>query len=153
MAQQSDLKKYLQTLIGKRLDSLNLACEMMMFRFQEYALHVQCLSRVVYENDILVTTLDYQSWDGEDECNNDEWYFTELYRAQIVGGVVVSVDVTPLNDVVIALDNGIRIELFVKNGYHHFDEEHEQWMFFKCHDHSYPFITVYSKTVDIALEW
>ena len=62
-------------------------------------------------------------------------------------------NVTPLNDVVISLDNGIRIELFVKNGYHHFDDEHEQWVFFKRHDHSYPYITVYNKTVDIAVEW
>ena len=65
--------------------------------------------------------------------------------------MVTSVNVNPLHDVVIILDHGIRIELFVKNGYHHFDDE--QWVFFKRHDHSYPFITVYSKTVDIAVEW
>jgi len=153
MDYQAKLKEHLQTIVGKQLDSLNLACEMMMFSFGKYALHAQCLTRIICENDILVTTLDYQNWDGEAEDNNDEWYFVEQYRAKIVGGIVTSVNVTPLHDVVIILDNGIRIELFVKNGYHHFDDEHEQWVFFKRHDRSYPFITVYSKTVDIAVEW
>ena len=147
------LKGHLQTIVGKQLDGLNLACEMMMFSFEEYALHAQCLTRIICDNDILVTTLDYQSWDGEVDSNNDEWYFVERHRAEIVGGIVTSVNVTPLHDVVIILDNGIRIELFIKNGYCHFDDEHEQWVFFKCDDHSYPFITVYSKTVDIAVEW
>lgn len=27
------------------------------------------------------------------------------------------------------MDNGIKIELFVKNGYNHFDDENEQWVF------------------------
>ena len=101
----------------------------------------------------MVTTLDYQSWDGEDESNNDEWYFVEQYRNKIVGGKVISVDVNSVHDVVIILDNGVKIELFVKNGYHHFDEEHAQWDFFKRNDRSYPFITVYSKSVDIAEKW
>ncbi len=152
MNYQAKLKEHLQVIVGKKLDALNLACEMMMFSFGEYELHAQCLTRIICENDILVTTLDYQSWDGEVEGNNDEWYFVEQYRAKIAGGMVTSVNVNPLHDVVIILDNGIKIELFVQNGYHHFDEEHEQWMFFKRHDYSYPFVTVYSKTVDISKE-
>ena len=71
----------------------------------------------------------------------------------IVGGTVTSVKVNALHDVTIVLDNGINIELFVKNGYHHYDDEQEQWVFFKHHDHSYPFITVCNKTVDIAVDW
>lgn len=130
-----------------------MACEMMMFSFGEYALQAQCLARIICKNDVLVTTSDYQSWDGEVEENNDEWYFVEQNRDRIVGGMVTSVNVNVLHDVVIILDNGIRIELFIKNGYHHFDDESEQWVFFKHHDHSYPFITVYSKTVDIAIDW
>ena len=81
------------------------------------------------------------------------WYFVEKYRAKIVGGIVTSVNVNSLHDVLIILDNGIRIELFVKSGYYHFDDEHEQWRFFKCHDYSSPHITVYSKTIDIAEKW
>ena len=153
MNYQIKLQEYLQMIVGKRLDALNLACEMMMFSFEKFALHAQCFTRIICKNDILATSLDFQSWDGEKEGNNDEWYFVEKYRDIIVGGVVTSVNVNLLHDVAITLDNDIRIELIVKNGYHHFDEEHEQWIFFRHHDHSYPFITVYNKTVDIATEW
>ena len=153
MDYQAKLTKHLQTIVGKRLDAINLACEMMMFSFGEYKLHAQCLARIIYENDILVTTWDHQSWDGEIEENNDEWYFVEQNRDKIVGGTVTSVNVNALHDVTIVLDNSISIELFVKNGYHHFDDEQEQWVFFKHHDHSSPFITVYNKAVDIAVDW
>ncbi len=153
MDYQAKLTKHLQIIVGKQLDTINLACEMMMFSFGEYELHAQCLTRIICEDDVIVTTFDYQSWDGETAENNDEWYFVEQNREKIVGGMVTSVTVNSLHDVFIALDNGIKIELFVKNGYHHFDDKQEQWVFFKHHDHSYPFITVYNKTVDIAADW
>ena len=153
MDYQAKLNEHLQVIVGKQLVALNMACEMMMFSFEKYELHAQCLTRIIYENDILVTTLDYQSWDGEAEENNDEWYFVEQNRAKIVGGMVTSVTVNALHDVSIVFDNGIKIELFVKNGYHHFDDENEQWVFFREDDHSHPFISVWSKSVDIATTW
>ena len=153
MNYQTDLKKYLQVIVGKRLDSLSLACEMMMFNFGEYALHAECLTRIIYEDDILVTTLDYQIWDGKVEENNDEWYFVKQYKSKIVGGVVISVEINSVHDVVIVLDNGIRIELFIRNGHNHFDDECLQWSFFKVHERSYPFVAVYNKKVDIAKNW
>ena len=153
MDYQAKLAKPLQIIVGKRLDAINLACEMMMFSFEEYELHAQCFTRIICNNDVLATTLDYQSWDGKTEENNDEWYFVEQNRNEIAGGMVTSVTVNALHDVSIVLDNGIKIELLVKNGYHHFNDEKEQWVFFKHHDHSYPFITVYNKTVDIAVDW
>ena len=153
MNYQAKLTKHLHMIVEKRLDAINIACEMMMFSFGEYELHTQCLTRIICNNDVLVTTLDYQSWDGETEENNDEWYFVEQNRDKIVGGTVTSVNVNALHDITIVLDNSISIELFVKNGYHHFVDEQEQWVFFKHHDHSYPFITVYNKSVDIAVDW
>ena len=153
MDYQAKLNEHLQVIVGKQLVALNMACEMMMFSFGKHELHAQCLTRIICRNDVLVTTLDYQSWDGETEKNNDEWYFVEQNRGKIVGGTVTSVNVNALHDITIVLDNGISIELFVKNGYQHFDDEQEQWVFFKHHDHSYPFITVYSKSVDIAVDW
>ena len=152
MDYQDKLNEHLQAIVGKQLDALNMACEMMMFSFGKYELHAQCLTRIISKKDVLVTTLDYQSWDGETEENNDEWYFVEQNRDKIVGGTVTSVNVNALHDITIVLDNCIRIELFVKNG-HHSDDEQEQWVFFKHHDHSYPFITVYNKSVDIAVDW
>lgn len=153
MEHENDLQKHLDVIIRKRLDSLNLACDMMMFRFGDFALHAQCFTRIIHGNDILVTTLDYQSWDGENEGNNDEWFFVERYKNIIVGGIVSSVHVSALHDVAIELDNGVRIELFAANGHSHFEAEQEQWVFFKHHDHSHPFVTVYNKTVDIAAQW
>ncbi len=151
MDYQSTLNEHLQSIVGKKLDALSLACEMMVFSFEDYALHSLCLTRIILKKDILVTTLDYQSWDGEVDTNNDERYFVEKYRDQIVGGSVKSVSVSSLYDVEIIMDNGVRIELYIKNGYHHFDDEKEQWVFFSD-DHTYPFITVYNKTVDIAVK-
>ena len=153
MPYQDALNKYLQIIVGKRLDALNLACEMMMFNFEDYALHTLCLTRIIGDNDILVTTFDYQSWDGVNDTNNDERYFVEKYRDKIVGGAVTSVCVSAVYDVEIVLDSGVRIESFIKNGYHHFDDEQDQWIFFKQGDNSYPFITVRNKTVDIAENW
>ena len=153
MSYKNTLSDHFQAIVGKRLTDLHLACEMMMFSFEEFALHTQCLTRIISEEDILVTTLDYQNWDGEDDKNNDEWYFVEQYKESIVGGVVTSVNVSSLYDVIIALNNGIRVELINKNGHHHFDDECEQWRFFKVEDYSHPHITVYSKTVDIAVNW
>ncbi len=153
MNYKDTLFNHLQAIIGKQLTELHLACEMMMFSFGEFALHTQCLTRIIHEEDVLVTTLDYQNWDGEDDKNNDEWYFIKQYKESIVGGIVTSINVSSLYDVIIVLDNGIKIELINKNGYHHFDDESEQWRFFKAGDYSYPHITVYSKTVDIAVNW
>ena len=153
MDYQSKLNEYIQTLVGKRLDKLHCVCELMAFDFGEYAFHALGLTRIIHENDILVSTLDFLNWDREEDKNNDEWYFVEQYKDRIIGGTVTSVTVSSLHDVVINLDNGIRIETFVKNGYHHFDDECEQWVFFKYEDCSYPFITVYNKTVDIMVDW
>ena len=153
MDYRETLQNHFNIIVGKQLTEVHLACEMMMFSFEEYALHTQCLTRIIYENDILVTTLDYQQWDGETDTNNDEWYFVDLYKDKFIDGTVISATVSSLYDVTIVLNNGVVIELINKNGYHHYDEESEQWRFFKGGDHSYPHITVYSKTVDIVVDW
>ena len=147
------LNNYLQSIIGTRWETLNFACEMMMFGFETYALHAQCFARIICGEEILVTTSDYQSWDGESEGNNDEWYFAEKYKSRITGGIVTAVNVTAFHDVEIVMENGVKIELFIQNGHHHFGGEQEQWVFFKPGDHAYPFITVYNKTVDLAENW
>ena len=67
MDYQAKLNEHLQVIVGKQLVALNMACEMMMFSFEKYELHTQCLTRIISKKDVLVTTLDYQSWDGETE--------------------------------------------------------------------------------------
>lgn len=149
MGYQNKLKECLNAIVGSKLDALLLACEMMCFQFEGYTLHAQCLTRIICEEDILVTTLDYQNWDGEVDTNNDEWYYVEKYKDRIVGGIVQTVNVSSLYDVVIVLDNGIEIQLINKNGYAHFDEECEQWRFFNGDG---PHTVVYAKTVDLGEE-
>lgn len=53
----SDFKKAVEKILGFHLTEIGRACEMLMFHFENYALHTQCLTRIVKNNDILVTTL------------------------------------------------------------------------------------------------
>lgn len=141
--------EHLKTLIGKTLTDFHFACDMMMFTFEEYELHAQCLTRVVRDADILFTTLDYQSWDHVEEAHNDAWYFAEKYKASFLDKKVASVDITDVGDVFIHLQDALRIDLLASGGYHHYNAPMEQWVFFKCGDQSFPFVTAYSKTVDV----
>ena len=59
MEYQTKLNEQLQIIVGKRLDNLHLVCELMSFAFEEYAFHALGLTRIIHENDILVTTIDY----------------------------------------------------------------------------------------------
>lgn len=150
MIRHDALSAMLGSILGLRLDELNLACEMMMFHFGAYALHAQCLVRILKDRKILVTTLDYQRWDERIPENNDEWYFIEKYRAEILGGKVVSAELNPLHDLRICMDNGVAVELLIANGDHHYGEEREQWVFFKPDDESHPFVSVYDKSIRIS---
>ena len=146
----TDLQNRLNVIMGKKLEKLGLACEMMTFVFEEYALHAQCLTRIIRDQEILVTTGDYQSWDGECSKNNDEWYFVEKYREEIVGGKVLSVEVNRIHDVRIELDNGVMIEALVSNGFSHFGEEREQWRFFEKGKDGGPHLVVYGKSIKMG---
>ncbi|MCM1083204.1 MAG: hypothetical protein NC393_12665 [Clostridium sp.] len=128
---RGELNKCMSELKDLRLVSFNLACEMMIFDFEKYAIHSQCLTRIIKNDDILFTTLDYQNWDEENDKNNDEWFFKDKYCDEIVGGCVVSVELNALNDVKIVLDNTVTIEMFISNGYYHYAEENEQWRLIK----------------------
>ena len=150
-----ELEKLIRKIVGLKLDAVGYACEMLMFHFEQYALHVQCLMRIVKDDDILLTTLDYQSWDGEHEENNDEYYNLAKYKTEIEGGKVLSVEVNSLCDVFITLDNGVRIQILIENGYAHYDEENEQYRFFEASDNETkdkklpPHYVVYNKHIEI----
>ena len=58
------IKKYLESLESRYLDDVNLACEMMMFRFGDISIHSQCFARILHKECVLLTTLYYQNWDG-----------------------------------------------------------------------------------------
>lgn len=151
-----ELEKLIQKIIGLKLESVRYACEMLMFDFAQYALHVQCLTRIIKNGDILVSTHDYFSWDGEHGDNNDEYYNLKRYRTIIEGGVVLSAEVNSLCDLMIVLDNGVTIQVLIENGYAHYDEEQEQYRFFEDSDDEAkeqknlsPHYVVYSKHIEI----
>ena len=72
--------------------------------------------------------------------------------AESISQTELTVTVNKLRDVRIELDNGIAIETHISNGRFN-DAETEQWSFFRRHDHSSPYVTVYQTGIDIAEEW
>ena len=121
------LDEYLKQLVGTKLNRINLATQMIILDFGKMGIHCQTWTRISKYNDILFTTYDYQSWDEKVDTNNDEWYFFDKYQSEIVNGSVENIYLNQLNDLTIFLDNGIKIEIFVGNGYFHYAEEQEQW--------------------------
>ena len=141
------MKNYLDSLTGKFLDSLNLACEMMMFTFGNIAIHSQCFTRIMLKEQVLLTTLDYQNWDGENDENNDEWYNLSLYKNLITNNRVTKTLLTSTNDVFIWLENDIAIQMFISNGSSYYGEDREQWRIFDIDNKESPHVVVYSNSI------
>lgn len=153
----SEFENIITKIIGIKLTRVHLACEMMLFNFEQYAIHSLCLTRIIKNNDILVTTLDYQSWDGECNENNDEWFNLDKFKSKIEGGKVIDIKMSPLKDLTITLDNDITIEILIQNSYSHYDDEQEQYRFFEVVEddetdeqkNMQPHYVVYSKHIDL----
>jgi hypothetical protein len=142
------IKKYLESLESRCLDDVNLACEMMMFRFGDISIHSQCFTRIIRRERVLLTTLDYQNWDGETDTNNDEWHHLAQYKDIIVKNKVIKTELTDTNDVFIWLQNDICIQMLISNGSHHYGEACEQWRIFENNNKEAPHIVVYGETIE-----
>ena len=141
--------QFVNSLVGRRLDHLCCEAEILDFCFGSLVLHAMGCTRIIKGSDILVTTLDYQSWDRMESTNNDEWFNMKRFHPEIVGGNVVSAQVSSWNDLCIRLDNGIVIECLIANAWPHYEEELEQWVLFEPFgDGRGTFLTVYNKSVD-----
>ena len=58
------IKAFINLWVGKQLESIHCACEILDFGFSgDFVLHGMGLTRVVLNDDIIITTLDYNSWD------------------------------------------------------------------------------------------
>ena len=123
------LKQYLETFIGKELLNINLACEMMCFDFGNMSLHASSFTRVLKNNEVLVTTLDYQSWDGQVDTNNDLWRNVDKFKHLIIGNKIERIELSMVNDLFVYLENGIIIQSFAPNGSLHYSDYWEQWRF------------------------
>lgn len=141
---------FIHSLVGKRLLNVCCAAEILTFDFFPLALHASGYARIIKNSDILVTTLDYQSWDLSESTNNDEWFNVKQFHAEMIGGAVLSATLSPWNDLHIELDNGVIIECLIANSYPHYNDEQEQWVLFERGKDHKPFLTVYSKRVEFV---
>ena len=134
----NEINEFINLWMGKRLESIYNICEMLEIDFSDnLVLHGLGLTRIFLKNDLVITTMDYNSWDQVESKNNDEWFNTEKYRDQIIGGIVTSISINKSNDLFIETDNGVRIECYIANAYPHYDEEFDQWVLFEhTKDHS-----------------
>lgn len=135
-------------MVGKTLDNVNLAGEMMMFTFEDVSIHSQCFSRIMQKERVLLTTFDYQNWDGVTSTNNDEWYNLSQYKGIIINNKVIKTELADTNDVFICLENGIHIQIFISNGAPHYGEDCEQWRIFENNNKAAPHIVIYSESVE-----
>lgn len=147
---RQDISDFVSLLVGKKLEYLGCEADLLEFVFEaDLVLHAAGFSRVVTNDEILITTADYQSWDGIDSTHNDEWFNMAAHRVRIAGGRVVTAVVNALGDLNIALDNGVIIECRIANAAPHYGDEEEQWVLFEhTADHSGRFLTAYNRQLE-----
>lgn len=142
---------FVNLLVGKKLLHICCETEILDFDFAPLALDAIGCTRVIKSNDILVTTLDYQSWDLSESTHNDEWFNVKKFYSEMIGGTVISVEISPCHDLRITLDNDIVIECLIANAHPHYEEEQEQWVLFEpTKDHSGTYLTVYNKSINFS---
>ena len=151
MKTTQDLRSFVQQLVGKQLIQFLCEADILEFIFSnDLVLHAMGFSRVISNGDILVTTMDYQSWDNLDSTHNDEWVNVDRYKEKIIGGSVLSASLNDVNDLRIVLDNNSIIECLIANSYPHYSEECEQWVLFEhTDDHSGRFLSAYNKQIEL----
>lgn len=144
-----EINNFINLWVGKKLENINNICEMLDICFSDnLVLHGMGLTRVFLNDDLLITTIDYNSWDESKSEHNDEWFNTNRYKNQVIGGKVTNISINKFNDLFVELDNGVRIECYIANAYPHYIDECEQWVLFEhTQDHSGRFLTAYNKRI------
>lgn len=136
-------------LIGQPLSDLGAHYEILILRFGEYEIHASCFARIIHNEEILLTTRDYQSWDEKDYKHNDMYLNIAKHGAALIGQTVRSVEVSPVNDLFIDLDHDARIEIFSSHGSHRLSDVSEQWFFYKPGDKTYPYLSITNNAAEI----
>lgn len=129
-------------LIGQSLTDIGVCYEILKLTFGEYEIHASCFARILHNSQILLSTQDYQSWDEKDYRHNDMYRNLAKHGGSVINQTVRSVDVSPVNDLFIVLENGVRIEIYNSNGELHLTDNNEQWFFYKPKDDTYPYLSV-----------
>ena len=146
---ESNVTQFVHSLLGRKLLHLCCEAEMMDFDFAPLTLHALGCTRIIQNEEILVTTLDYQSWDGVESIHNDEWFHVNWVSSELVGRTVLSVQISPWNDLRLTLEGGTVVECLIANGSPHYGEEQEQWVLFEhTKQLDRRFLTIYNKRID-----
>lgn len=135
-------------LIGQTVTDIRVNWDLLIFCFGEYVLHANCFTRVICNQKILLTTMDYQSWDEENYTHNDMYLNIADWGEKIIGQQVKNITISPVYDFVVTLNNDVRIEIYNSDGNHRMCEEPMQWCFFKPEDKSYGMLCVWSNRVE-----
>lgn len=97
------------------------------------SLHIQCFYRIHKNNQVLVTSQDYYTFDNdngdEDGMNNDLWMNLKNISNQIEGNLVTQVLSNDLKDVSLFLSNDYQIDIFISNSKSNFEDMIEQYRF------------------------
>lgn len=75
-------------LVGQTMSDLGAYYGILILRFGEYEIHVSCFARIIYNNEILLSTQDYQSWDEKDHKHNDMYLNIAKHGATLIGQTV-----------------------------------------------------------------
>ena len=142
MATANDIIFPVYELVGQSLTDIGVHHEILILRFGEYEIHVTCFARILHNNEILLSTQDYHSWDGKECRRNDMYRNIAIHGASLIGQTVRSIDVSPVNDLFVVMGNGARIELYNSNGNLCLTEYAEQWFFYKPKDSTYPYLSI-----------
>ena len=67
-----EINSFINLWVGKKLENINNICEMLDICFSNnLVLHGMGLTRVFLNDDLLITTIDYNSWDESESEHND----------------------------------------------------------------------------------
>ncbi len=135
-------------LVGQNLTDIGANYEILILKFGEYEVHVSGFARIINGRNIMLTTNDYHSSNDKDYRHNDMYFNIAKFGSELIGRSVINVDVSPINDLFIKLDNEIRIEIFNSSGNLSFSHETEHWFLYKPEDKSFPYISVSSLGVE-----
>ena len=119
------------------LTSIKLVANMLCLNFAKEdftsSLHIQCFYRIHKNNQVLVTSQDYHTFDydngDEDGTNNDLWKNIKKFSNKIEGNQVTQVLMNDLKDIRLFLSNDFQIDILISNSKSNFEEMIEQYRF------------------------
>lgn len=131
------INEKLTPLINSSIVNVNLMANMIGISFSRdnyvFVMHIQAFTRIIHNNQIIVTSNDYFEYEKDDESGtrNDLWINMIKASEVINESKVIDVNSNDFGDFRIILDNKAIIEVMISNSMPNFDDEIEQYRFFQ----------------------